>query len=52
MCLVVPLERDAGDYAMLAEGSKARRFGFHEYVYTEDMFLEILIQFRGRKIVP
>jgi len=40
------------DYDMFADGSKARRFGFHEYVDTEAMFLSILSDFRARKIIP
>ena len=40
------------DYDMFADGSKARRFGFHEYVDTEAMFLSILSDFRSRKIIP
>ena len=40
------------DYDMFADGSKARRFGFHEYVETEAMFLRIFEDFRQRKIIP
>jgi nucleoside-diphosphate-sugar epimerase len=40
------------DYDMFADGSKARRFGFHEYVDTEAMFLNIFDDFRRRKIIP
>jgi nucleoside-diphosphate-sugar epimerase len=40
------------DYDMFADGSKARRFGFHEYVETEAMFLNILAEFRRHKIIP
>jgi nucleoside-diphosphate-sugar epimerase len=40
------------DYDMFADGSKARRFGFHEYVETEAMFLSIFNDFRERKIIP
>ena len=40
------------DCDMFADGSKARRFGFHEYVDTEAMFLNILAEFRRRKIIP
>ena len=29
------------DYDMFADGTKARRFGFHEYVETEAMFLGV-----------
>jgi nucleoside-diphosphate-sugar epimerase len=39
-------------YDMFADGSKARRFGFHEYVDTEAMFLNIFNDFRQRKIIP
>jgi nucleoside-diphosphate-sugar epimerase len=40
------------DYDMFADGSKARRFGFHDYVDTAAMFLNILGSFRRRKIIP
>ncbi|QBD80303.1 SDR family oxidoreductase [Ktedonosporobacter rubrisoli] len=40
------------DYDMFADGSKARRFGFHEYVDTEAMFKDIFDDFRRRKIIP
>jgi nucleoside-diphosphate-sugar epimerase len=40
------------DYDMFANGSKARRFGFHEHVDTEAMFMSILGDFRRRKVIP
>ncbi len=40
------------DYDMFADGSKARRFGFHEYVDTEAMFLNIFDDFRRRRVIP
>ena len=40
------------DYDLFADGSKARRFGFHEYVETEAMFLTIFDDFRRRRIIP
>lgn len=40
------------DYDMFADGSKARRFGFHEYVETEAMFLRLFEDFRRRRIIP
>jgi nucleoside-diphosphate-sugar epimerase len=40
------------DYDMFADGSKARRFGFHEYVDTEAMFLRVFDDFRRRKVIP
>ena len=40
------------DYDFFADGSKARRFGFHEYVDTEKMFLDILGNFKERRIIP
>jgi nucleoside-diphosphate-sugar epimerase len=40
------------DYDMFADGSKARRFGFHEFVDTEAMFLDIFADFRRRKVIP
>lgn len=40
------------DYDFFADGSKARRFGFHEYVDTEAMFMGIFDEFRRRKVIP
>lgn len=40
------------DYDFFADGSKARRFGFHEFVDTEHMFMDIFENFRERKIIP
>lgn len=40
------------DYDFFADGSKARRFGFHEFVDTEAMFLDIFADLRRRKVIP
>ncbi|WP_158894835.1 SDR family oxidoreductase [Amycolatopsis anabasis] len=40
------------DYDMFADGAKARRFGFHEYVETETMFRALFDDLRRRKIIP
>lgn len=40
------------DYDFFADGSKARRFGFHDFVDTEAMFLGIFADLRRRKIIP
>ncbi|GAB3417516.1 SDR family oxidoreductase [Flindersiella endophytica] len=40
------------NYDFFADGSKARRFGFHEYVDTEQMFLDIFADLRRRRIIP
>ncbi|WP_026360735.1 SDR family oxidoreductase [Amycolatopsis nigrescens] len=40
------------DYDMIADGSKARRAGFHEYVETESMFHHIFDDLRKRRIIP
>lgn len=40
------------DYDMFADGSKARRFGFHEFVDTEKMFLDIFADLRRRRVIP
>ena len=42
----------AWDYDMLADGSKARRFGFHEFVETESMFRNVFDEMRRRRIIP
>lgn len=40
------------DYDLFADGSKARRAGFHEYVETEAMFMGIFDDFRKRGVIP
>ncbi|WP_119389980.1 SDR family oxidoreductase [Taklimakanibacter lacteus] len=40
------------DYDFFADGSKARRLGFHDQVDTEAMFLELFTELRRRRIVP
>ena len=40
------------DYDMFADGSKARRAGFHEYIDTREMFFSIFDDFRQRRIIP
>lgn len=40
------------DYDFLADGSKARRAGFHEYVDTEAMFMNIFTELRDQRIIP
>jgi nucleoside-diphosphate-sugar epimerase len=42
----------AWDYDMFADGSKARRFGFHEFIDTEEMFTRIFDDFRRKKVIP
>ncbi|WP_205942340.1 hypothetical protein [Pedobacter sp. SYP-B3415] len=40
------------DYDFLADGSKARRAGFHEYVNTEEMFYSLFESFRKDQVIP
>jgi nucleoside-diphosphate-sugar epimerase len=40
------------DHDFFADGSKARRAGFHEHVPTDTMFLEIFADLRRRRIIP
>jgi nucleoside-diphosphate-sugar epimerase len=40
------------DYDMFADTSKSRRFGFHRYVDTEAMLLELFDDLRKRRIIP
>ncbi|MZQ86280.1 NAD-dependent epimerase/dehydratase family protein [Paenibacillus sp. 5J-6] len=40
------------DYDFFSDSSKSRRFGFHEFVDTEKMFMDIFEQFRQRKVIP
>ena len=40
------------DYDFLADGSKARRFGFHEHVDTRQMFTDLIGDLRDRRVIP
>jgi nucleoside-diphosphate-sugar epimerase len=40
------------DYDFLGDGSKARRFGFHEFVDTEKMFFRLFDEMRIKRIIP
>nr|WP_296771514.1 SDR family oxidoreductase [Rhodococcus sp. (in: high G+C Gram-positive bacteria)] len=40
------------DYDFVADGSKARRFGFHRYAETEKMFMDIFSDLQRRNIIP
>lgn len=40
------------DYDVIADTSKSRRAGFHEYVETEAMFLRIFQDLRDQRIIP
>jgi nucleoside-diphosphate-sugar epimerase len=40
------------DYDVIADGSKARRAGFHRYVESASMFNEIFDRLRGDRIIP
>jgi len=40
------------DYDFFSDGSKARRFGFHDYIDTEQMFYHLFNEFRKDKIIP
>jgi nucleoside-diphosphate-sugar epimerase len=40
------------DYDVIADTSKSRRAGFHEYVETEAMFLRIFQDLRDARIIP
>jgi nucleoside-diphosphate-sugar epimerase len=42
----------AWDYDVIADTSKARRAGFHEYVDTELMFTRIFQDLRDQKLIP
>jgi nucleoside-diphosphate-sugar epimerase len=40
------------DYDVIADTSKSRRAGFHEYVDSEEMFLRIFRDLRSRRLIP
>jgi hypothetical protein len=40
------------DYDLIADGSKARRLGFHDHVKTDDMFFDLFDELRRRRLIP
>lgn len=42
----------AWDYDVFADGTKARRLGFHQFVETEAMFMRLFTEFRQRRLIP
>jgi len=40
------------DYDIISNTGKARRFGFHDSLDTEDMFLRMFAEFRSNRIIP
>ncbi|KGE20099.1 SDR family oxidoreductase [Paenibacillus wynnii] len=40
------------DYDFFSDSSKARRLGFHDFIDTEKMFMDIFEEFRQRKVIP
>jgi len=40
------------NYDFFADGSKARRLGFHEFVDSEEMFMAVFRDMRAKKILP
>jgi nucleoside-diphosphate-sugar epimerase len=42
----------AWDYDFFADGTKARRLGFHEFVDTEQMFYGLLDELKAKKVIP
>lgn len=40
------------DYDFFADGNKARRMGFHEFVDTEQMFFRLFDEMRNKQIIP
>lgn len=40
------------DYDVILNTNKARHFGFHEYVDSEEMFLRYFDELRRNKIIP
>ena len=40
------------DYDVIADGSKARRYGFHDFVDSKAMFLRIFEDLRARGVIP
>jgi len=42
----------APDWDVVLDTTKLRKFGFHDYVDSEEMFLRIFTEFRGMRFIP
>jgi nucleoside-diphosphate-sugar epimerase len=42
----------AWDYDVFADSTKSHKFGFHEYIDTEEMFINIFDTLRSKNIIP
>ena len=40
------------DYDFFADGGKARRFGFHDHVDSEEMFFRHFAELRRQRVIP
>jgi hypothetical protein len=40
------------DWDVMSDVTKSRRFGFHDVVDSEEMFVRLMRQFRAERIVP
>ncbi|WP_183576760.1 SDR family oxidoreductase [Mucilaginibacter sp. X5P1] len=40
------------DYDFIGDGTKARRFGFYEFVETEEMFYRLFDELKAKKVIP
>jgi nucleoside-diphosphate-sugar epimerase len=40
------------DYDLIADGTKARRLGFHDHVKTDTMFFDLFDELRRRRLIP
>ncbi|MBV9999727.1 MAG: NAD-dependent dehydratase, partial [Verrucomicrobia bacterium] len=40
------------EYDVMSDTTKARRFGFHEWVDTEEMLLRLCAQFQRERFIP
>jgi hypothetical protein len=56
--LYVPLAWPFGDfvfswdYDFFADGTKARRLGFHKFMDTKQMFYQLFDEMRKKRIIP
>ena len=40
------------DWDVMSDVTKSRRFGFHDVVDSEEMFVRLMREFRAERIVP
>ena len=48
----LPINVFGCDWDVMSDVTKSRRFGFHDVVDSEEMFVRLMRQFRAERVVP